>query len=70
MNIVWIILGVILVLIWAASNIFVIKWKSAKQMRDEFVNGQCMVGKIFANAFYAPAWFFKGLRFVVLCAIK
>lgn len=70
MSIVWIILGILVALVWAASNIFTIKMMSAKQMHDEFVEGQCLVGKIFANVFYAPAWFFKGLRFVVLCAIK
>ena len=70
MNIVWIILGIFAVLVWAAINIFTIKMMSAKQMRDEFIEGQCLVGKICANIFYAPAWFFKGLRFVVLCAIK
>ena len=70
MNIVWIILGIFAVLVWAAINICTIKMMSAKQMRDEFIEGQCLVGKICANIFYAPAWFFKGLRFVVLVAIK
>lgn len=70
MNIVWIILGIFVAVVWAATNIFTIKMMSAKQMREEFVAGQCLVGKICANIFYAPAWFFKGLRFVVLCAIK
>lgn len=70
MNIVWVILGIFIAVVWAATNIFTIKMMSAKQMHEEFVAGQCLVGKICANIFYAPAWFFKGLRFVVLCAIK
>lgn len=70
MNIVWIILGILVALVWAASNIFTIKMMSAEQMHKEFIAGQCLVGKICANIFYAPAWFFKGLRFVVLVAIK
>lgn len=70
MSIVWIILGIFVAVIWAATNIFIIKMMSAKQMYEEFIAGQCLVGKICANIFYAPAWFFKGLRFVVLCAIK
>ena len=70
MSIIWTILGIIAALMWAATNIFVTKMMSAKQMREEFIAGQCLVGKICANAFYAPAWFFKGLRFVVVCAIK
>lgn len=70
MNVVWIITGILAALVWAASNIFTIKMMSAEQMHKEFVVGQCLVGKIFANLFYAPAWFFKGFRFLVLCAIK
>lgn len=70
MSVFWIILEILVALVWAASNIFAIKMMSTKQMHEEFVAGQCLVGKICANIFYAPAWFFKGLRFVVLCAIK
>lgn len=58
-------------IIWfAVSNIYVTKVMSAQEMVEEFVDGQCFVGKFFANIFYAPAWIFKGLRIVVLATIK
>lgn len=45
------------------------KW-SAREMKRDFVDGQCLVGKIFANIFYAPAWFLKGVRYVVVTLVK
>ena len=70
MNIVWVIIGIFAVLVWIAANAFATKFMTAKQMCDDFINGQCLVGKICANAFYAPAWVLKGFRFLVLCTIK
>lgn len=70
MSIVWIILGILAAIVWVASNVFAIAIMTAEQMHKEFIEGQCFVGKVCANVFYAPAWFFKGLRFVVLNAIK
>lgn len=70
MNIVFIILGIVAAIWCIISNIYIIRVMSAKEMRDEFVKGQCFVGKIFANIFYAPAWICKGLRFVVVATIK
>lgn len=70
MNIVFAILGIAAAVWCIISNIYTIRVMSAKEMRDEFVKGQCFVGKVFANIFYAPAWFFKGLRFVVVATIK
>lgn len=70
MNTVFIILGIVAAVWCIISNIYIIRIMSAKEMRDEFVKGQCFVGKVFANIFYAPAWFFKGLRFVVVATIK
>lgn len=34
-------------------------------MLKHFVVGQCKVGMVFANIFYAPAWLLKGLRFAI-----
>lgn len=70
MSIVFIILGIAAAVWCIISNIYTIRVMSAKEMRDEFVKGQCFVGKVFANIFYAPAWFFKGLRFVVVATIR
>lgn len=70
MNIVFIIIGISAAVWCIISNIYTIRVMSAKEMRDKFVKGQCFVGKVLANIFYAPAWFFKGLRFVVVATIK
>lgn len=70
MNIVFIILGIAAAIWCIVSNIHTTRVMSAKEMHDAFVEGQCFVGKVFANIFYAPAWFFKGLRFVVVGTIK
>jgi len=66
---VWNIIGVIVAIIYLAFNILTAKMMSAKSMKREFIEGQCMVGKIFANIFYAPAWLLKGIRAVVVAAI-
>ncbi len=47
---------------WLLSNLFVTFTFSAKAMRDEFIDGQCFLGKVFANTFYCLAWFFKLLK--------
>lgn len=70
MNTLFIILGLVFFVWCVVFNVYTIRVKSAKEMYEEFVAGQCLVGKIFANIFYAPAWFFKGLRFVVIATIK
>lgn len=66
MNAFWI----IVILAYAVTNLFTAKCWSAWEMKRDFINGQCLVGRIFANIFYAPAWFLKGVRFVVLRTIK
>ena len=70
MNIVLIILGIVAAICCVVSNIYITRVMSAREMHNEFIQGQCFVGKVFANIFYAPAWFFKGLRFVVVATIK
>lgn len=70
MNTVLIIIGIITAIWCAVSNIYITRVKSAKEMQNEFIDGQCFVGKVFANIFYAPAWLLKGLRFLVIETIK
>lgn len=70
MSIVFTVIGIIVAIWFVVSNIYAARVMSAKEMRAEFINGQCFVGKIFANIFYAPAWIFKGVRFVVVATIK
>ncbi len=43
---------------------------NAQEMKNKFIDGQCMVGKICANLFYIPAWFLKGIRFIVVSLVK
>lgn len=64
------ILGIVSVVVWVFANLYTAKMYNAKEMRQEFINGQCLVGKIFANIFYAPAWLFKVVRLVVVATIK
>lgn len=66
----WIkILEIALVCVYLAFNILTAKLMSAKCMKRSFIDGQCMVGKICTNIFYAPAWLLKGVKAVVLAAI-
>lgn len=66
---VWNIIGIVVAIICFAFNVLTAKVMSAKRMKHEFIDGQCLIGKIFANVFYAPAWLLKGIRAVVLAAI-
>lgn len=66
---VWNIIGIVVAIIYFAFNVLTAKVMSAKRMKHEFIEGQCLIGKIFANVFYAPAWLLKGIRAVVLAAI-
>ena len=56
--------------LYAAINIVTAKVKSAKEMREEYINGQCLVGKIAANIFYAPAWLLKALKVIIWFMVK
>lgn len=66
----WIkILEIAILCIYLAINLITAKIESAKNMKRWLIDGQCLVGKIFANIFYAPAWLLKGVKFVVLAVI-
>jgi hypothetical protein len=47
-------------------NIFTALKFSAKQMKEHFIDGNCIVGRIAAAIFYAPAWAIKGVKFIIL----
>ena len=64
------ILFIVVLCAYLAFNILVAKCMSAKEMQHKFVDGQCIVGKIAANAFYSIAWLLKGLRFIILNTVK
>lgn len=61
---------VIMTIVWVVSNVVVSKKMSASQLGKMVYSGSCLVGKVFASLFYAPAWFLKGVRVVVLATIK
>ena len=56
--------------LYAAINIVTAKVMSAKEMKEEFITGQCLVGKIAANIFYAPAWLLKALKVIIWFMVK
>lgn len=64
------ILIIALVCLYAAINIVTAKVMSPKEMEAEYVTGQCLVGKIAANIFYAPAWALKALKVIILFMVK
>ena len=61
---------IVISFIYIAFNAFTAKMMTAREMKKEFIDGQCQVGRILANIFYLPAWLLKGIRFVVVAAIK
>lgn len=63
-------LFIIVVILYTTFNIMVSACCDAKEMREDLIDGQCAVGRIFANIFYAPAWLLKGIRFIVIRTIK
>lgn len=51
-------------------NLITAKRFNVWEMKSNYIEGQCLVGKICANIFYAPAWALKGVRYIVLVAVK
>ena len=64
------ILFIALVCLYAAINIVTAKVMNAKEMKEEFITGQCLVGKIAANIFYSPAWLLKALKVIIWFMVK
>lgn len=64
------VLGIVTIIAYAGFNLFTAKTYSAREMREEFITGQCTVGVICANVFYAPAWVLKLLRKIVVTTVK
>ena len=64
------ILVTLVIVLYAGINIFTSKICSAEEMREDLIDGQCAVGMICANVFYAPAWALKLLKHIVLVTIK
>ena len=64
------VLWIIVLIIYVAFNLYVSKVYSMRQMKEIFVDDQCVVGKVFANLFHAPAWILKVFRALVVMLIK
>ena len=60
---------IVAIVAYVAVNAIVAKFQTAVEMKRDFIDGQCLVGKVCANIFYAPAWILKALRAVVLAII-
>lgn len=63
------VLQIVVIAAWLIINFVTAYAMTAKKMKEEFVDGQCLVGKICANAFYAVAWALKGIRAAVLLMV-
>lgn len=55
----------LLVAFWVIANGYVAHTMSADEMHNEFITGQCNVGRIFANAFYSLAWLLKVVKILI-----
>ncbi|GEM_PF-2610934 len=64
------ILIITIICLYLAFNIVTSKMLTAKEMKTRFIDGQCIVGKIAANAFYSIAWLLKGLKFIIINTVK
>lgn len=50
--------------IWLFANFYVVKTMTVKEMANDFILQQSVLGLIFANCFYILAWIFKGIQWV------
>jgi hypothetical protein len=50
---------------WIAANVYEACCKSGREMYDELVANQCLIGRFAANVFYAPAWILKGVKALI-----
>lgn len=64
------ILIITIICLYIVFNIVTSKMLTAKEMKSRFIDGQCIIGKIAANAFYSIAWLLKGLKFIVINTVK
>lgn len=61
---------ILIICAYTAINLVTSKMLNAKGMKARFIDRQCLVGKIFTNIFYLPAWILKGVRLIVGVTIK
>lgn len=56
---------VALICLYVAFNLVTTKLMTAAEMKKHFISGQCIVGIVAANIFYAPAWLMKGVKIAI-----
>ena len=62
--------SVIVLIAYVLVNLVMSKLHSAREMKDMLITGQNLVGMVFSNLFYAPAWFLKGLRRAITATVR
>lgn len=62
--------SIFLLILYVIVNLVMSKLYSAKEMKAMLITGQNLVGMIFSNVFYAPAWLLKGLRRVITATVR
>lgn len=59
-----------ILVIYVMVNLITAHRWSAREMKHVFIDGQCLVGIVLTNLFYAPAWSMKFIRAFILATIK
>lgn len=62
--------SVIALIAYVLVNLIMSKLHSAKEMKAILITGQNLVGMVFSNLFYAPAWLLKGLRRAITATVR
>lgn len=55
----------VLVALWSIANLHTAVTMNADEMYREYIKGQCVVGRVCANAFYSLAWVLKGAKALI-----
>ena len=69
-NIVLNTIGVLGFILWVIFNVVVAITYTTKQMVEDFVYNQCMVGKFLAFIYFIPAWIIKLFKFAIVKVVK
>jgi len=64
------IIVIIAITLYLAFNVLTAKLYTTKELKQCIIDGQCAVGMVFANVFYAPAWILKLVRHLVVAIVK
>ena len=59
-----------IICLYISFNLVVANTMTAIDMKREYIDGQCLIGRICTNLFYLPAWMLKIIRNVFIKFIK